>query len=118
MKYCQNCGSNMEGSLYCPECGTSASTKKIPLWLKIIFTIVVDVPLVFILFPCVAFLASGDISIFNIIGTVWSLCMLYLANIHIYQKKIVMDNTTKLIITIIAVALGITLLFLGLLPAA
>lgn len=118
MKFCQNCGSNMEGSLHCPGCGASSSVKKIPLWLKIIFTIVVDAPLIFILFPCIAFLASGDISLFSIIGTVWSLCMLYLANIHIYQKKFKMDNTTKLIVTIVSVALGISLLFLGLLPVA
>lgn len=120
MKYCQKCGCSVEGMLYCPGCGANATQQKskIPLWLKIAFTIISDIPLIFILFPCVAFIVEGDVTLFSIIGTIWPLGMLYLANIYIYQNKFKMDNTTKLIITIISVALGISLLFLGLLPVS
>lgn len=120
--FCKNCGNEAVGS-FCENCGNDmlggsqqTSKTKIPLALKIAITVLCDLPLIYIFFPSIAFLLSGDISLFSIIGTFWSLGLLYLINIHIYVAKKPMDNTIKIIITIVAVALGISLLFLGLLP--
>jgi|LGVF01.2.fsa_nt_gb hypothetical protein len=133
--FCKNCGEEVTGN-FCGKCGASVGEldnlmpgakrveivdstlkkRKLPLPLKIAITILCDIPLIYILFPCLAFVLRGDLSLFSIIGSIWSLGMLYLVNVHIYIAKKPMDNTTKIVVAIVSVALGISLLFLGLLP--